>query len=229
MELPIFVTAEQMIELDRRSQSEFFIPQILLMENAGKAVADEIALDLGTLRDKKIAVVSGKGNNGGDGFVAAKWLHYYRYGHISVYSPQESCPKDGSLGLNARILGRLGMRIMPYNALCDSDLSFDVIVDAIFGTGFRGVPNGQYDKVIKYINSSNSRVFSVDIPSGLHPDTGEAIGECVRAYKTVTFGLPKRGFYRAEGPLHCGRIVVSNPGFPPELLDEFRSDRACRQ
>ena len=88
-----------------------------------------------------------------------------------------------------------------------------------FGTGFKGSPDGIYANAIDNINDSGVRILSVDVPSGLNATTGEYTGSCIKATKTVTFGAPKTGFYKAGGPVNSGVIIVKNIGFPESLLE----------
>jgi len=91
-------------------------------------------------------------------------------------------------------------------------------VDAIFGTGFKGSPKGLAGDIIRHINNSNKKVLSIDVPSGLDATTGECRGDCLKATETITFGLPKTGFYHKDGPKFTGKITVKNIGFPDSLL-----------
>ena len=97
-----------------------------------------------------------------------------------------------------------------------------IMVDAVFGAGFRGEASGIYGDILKKMNLCGSDVFSVDIPSGLDATTGRACCGAIKARTTVTFGLAKEGFFINDGPSVCGHVVVKNIGFPEELLDEYR-------
>lgn len=222
------VTAEQMSEIDRRARDEYGIAQSILMENAGRAVADEIIRDLGgstdhsqqsTMVEKpRIAVFCGKGNNGGDGFVAARILHE-RGVEVIVYAAETLKMKEGAAAENLNAAARAGIDIHP---LSDFQLEgLDIAVDAMFGTGFKGEFSGKCAVIGKTLNAAGIKIYAVDIPSGLDGTTGKAAVHTPKAYKTVTFGLPKTGFFINDGPRLCGEVVVKDIGFPPELLQEY--------
>ncbi len=197
--------------LDRRAVSEFGIPALALMENAGKAVA-ALALDHFP-RAQKIVIVCGKGNNGGDGFAAARY--FVEMGKAPVLflipNPQELKAEAKTNYERARTAG------VPFL----NDLNFkgaDLIIDAIFGVGLRSALTGPYLAAVERINASGLPVLSVDIPSGLNADTGQVLGDAVKASVTAALGLPKFGFYAGEGPILTGKIEVLDIGIPKALL-----------
>ena len=192
------VTREEMQEIDRRAQAEFGIPAETLMENAGRAVADVV------LRRTAgpIVVVCGRGNNGGDGFVAARYLAPAGR-QVSVYVPEEPEPDTPAFRNFEKILRLPG------------EFSQGVIVDAIFGTGLSRPITGEWYRIIEAINRRKAFVVSVDIPSGLDANTGQPLGISVVANVTVTMGLPKVGFQGAEK--FTGEVVVADIGYPPQL------------
>lgn len=193
------VTREEMQELDRRAQTEFGIPAERLMENAGRAVADVVL----RRTTGPIVVICGKGNNGGDGFVAARYLAPAGRA-VSVYVPEEPEPDSLAYRNYAKIL-RL-----------PSEFSQGVIVDAIFGTGLTRPVTGEWYRTIEAIHRRKTTVVSVDTPSGLDANTGQPLGISVVATITVTMGLPKVGFQGAEK--YTGEVVIADIGYPPELL-----------
>jgi NAD(P)H-hydrate epimerase len=212
------VTALQMAEIDRRAQEEYGIPQSVLMENAGRSVADEILADHKNIKGLHIAIFSGKGNNGGDGFVAARYLAECLPERLVVFVPALSDIRSGSASEN---LQKLGIDILTFGEFPKSGGGFDIAVDAMFGTGFRGELFSMYAVIGRTLNSLNMKVYAVDIPSGLDATTGRASSGCPKAMKTITFGLTKTGFYINDGPGICGEIVVKDIGFPKELLEEY--------
>ncbi|MBD3379251.1 MAG: NAD(P)H-hydrate epimerase [Candidatus Omnitrophica bacterium] len=214
------VTASRMAEIDRIAQEEYGIPQISLMENAGRAVYAEILKALEGEYIENIYILCGKGNNGGDGFVAARHL-YGSFGEkVRVYAVDAEGMKEGAARKNMERASSL-IHILPAENFLDEDIHQSVLVDALFGTGFTGEVRGISSGVIDKINAPGCPVFSVDVPSGLDATTGKASKHCVKASKTITFGLPKKGFYENEGPEKCGKIVVADIGFPKELLDKY--------
>lgn len=217
------VTAEQMSEIDRRAQQEYGISQSFLMENAGKAVAEEIDKDLrlssvvGRPSSAKIAVLCGKGNNGGDGLVVARLLSEKGAGIIVFMA--DDAPRAGAALENFRIAENMGLDIRPIRIFDPS--VFSIAVDAMFGTGFKGELPPDFAKAGVALNAASVKTYAVDLPSGLDATTGAAASATPKAFKTVTFGLPKAGFFVKDGPRVCGNIVVRDIGFPPELLREY--------
>ena len=96
-----------------------------------------------------------------------------------------------------------------------------IVVDALLGTGYKGAMIGLYAEIAEKVNLSGAKIFSADVPSGLDATTGEILGKCFKAFRTVTFGLPKTGFYKQKGPEFCGEIVVADIGLPQDLVKEF--------
>ena len=221
------VTASQMQRLDRRAITEAHIPSLVLMERAGAGVVHQLERHFAPLNDKRITIVCGKGNNGGDGFVVARLLVRRR---IAI---QVLClAKAADLSRDARVMyGRL-RRAAKKNeirsahdpdGLRDLFTASDIIIDAIFGTGLSTAVSGPYEQVIQAINASRRPVLSVDVPSGLNADTGTVLGAGVRADLTVTFGLPKIGLYIGQGVDYAGLTQVVDIGIPNSLADEIDS------
>ncbi len=207
------VTREEMREIDRLAIEERGIPADVLMENAGRAVAD--AVEERASKACPVVAVCGRGNNGGDGFVAARLLSERGF-EVEVMALQHSYDESTATGRNwARVreeldfVGRFKRRPMA------------VIVDALFGTGLSRPVSGREKELILAMNRLDARWFpivSVDIPSGLDADTGRPLGAAVRATVTVTMGLPKAGFQEPGAKDHLGELVVADIGFPPDLL-----------
>lgn len=214
------VTSLEMAEIDRRAQEEFGILQDELMENAGRSVSGEIFSDLAPLADKSIAILCGKGNNGGDGFVIARCLWEKNAGKLAVYVKSEENIKEGAARNNFLRMKEAGVAVKKVEEYDGTGLS--AFIDALFGTGFQGELPEIYAKIAERVNSSGVRVYSVDVPSGLNATTGEVKGACFKADKTVTFGLAKKGFYEGEGPEYSGEVIVKKIGFPDELLEEYK-------
>ncbi len=220
------VSAEEMARIDQRAQEEYGIPQGVLMANAGRFASDVIIADLGELSDHKIAVFCGKGNNGGDGFVIAKHLADRSPAELRVYAPQEEKIRRGAAYDNFVTARDMGIRIRPLDEFLsgeDPAAEYTVAVDSIFGTGFKGELPEQFAALGRILNSSGMKVFAVDVPTGLDATTGTASKDCIKAYKTISFGLPKKGFYLNDGPGVSGKVVVGNIGFPEALLESYAS------
>ncbi len=227
------VTALQMRELDRKAIKERGIPNLTLMENAGRAVAEAAARMTegcnqpnGRLAGHRpIAVICGRGSNGGDGFVAAR--HLAQMGRrVKVFLAASRQEVTGDAGVN---LGRLDETEVPVAEVSDLEpliracCSAPLVVDALLGTGLSGKVRGLPGKVIEALSECGARVLAVDIPSGLDVDSGEPLGLAVRAVETVTMGLPKIGLYLYPGMDYAGRVTVADIGFPPDLVEESPS------
>lgn len=220
-------TVEQMRELDRTAIERYGIPDILLMENAGLAVYDVIRRKTG-LVDRRYTVVCGSGNNGGDGFVIArKLISSGAAAEIVFFGKKESL--TGSARSNFDICERSGVPVDSSRDLRKCGPLFeraDAIVDALFGTGLSRNIEGEYAELVGLINGSGKPVYSVDIPSGIHGDTGNIMGTAVKADYTVSFGLPKLGNIFYPGASYCGELYVSHISFPPEHYSQDRIAQA---
>jgi NAD(P)H-hydrate epimerase len=205
------------------------VSRLLLMENAGKTVADYIERKMGAA-GRKVVVVAGTGNNGGDGFVAAR--HLAAYGarvKVFMIGLSENI-RTPEASLNWRIAKKMNQSIELFQLRDESFMSSiekaiseaDVVVDAIFGTGLRGELKEPYASVIGLINKSGAFKLAVDVPSGLDPLTGEVCGAAVRADATVTFHRAKKGLFARQDLV--GELVVANIGIPPEA--DISGDRS---
>ncbi|MDH7481506.1 MAG: NAD(P)H-hydrate dehydratase [Armatimonadota bacterium] len=215
-------TAKQMHDFDRRAAEEFGIPSIVLMENAGRHVFESACGILGRVIGKLVIVVAGSGNNGGDGFVAARHLRDAGAQVIVLLLAHPEKIK-GDAKTNFEILRNTGAdirQISEASAVVSLLAQADLIIDAIFGTGIKGEVTGVPREIIKAINDSGRPVIAVDIPSGVDADTGRVLGVCVKADVTVTFALPKLGIVIYPGAEYAGRLVVGDIGIPKQLYDE---------
>ena len=221
------VTAQQMASIDRRAIEQFGIPGIQLMERAGTAVFTTINQMWDELAGKKVVIFCGKGNNGGDGLVVARLLAEHGASVLVLLLGK----KDQSKGdAQTNLKKALELKVSVRELLKDTDLTAaeqavqdaDLLVDAIFGTGLKGTVKGLAAGVIETINRCGRPVVAVDIPSGLDADGGEISGPCVQATTTVTFGLPKIGQVFYPGKSKCGRLIVAEIGYPPEVIEEER-------
>jgi NAD(P)H-hydrate epimerase len=210
------ITAEEMAELERRA-AEIGITRLQLMENAGRAVAEVVL----RMRPKFVAVLAGTGNNGGDGFVAARHLlaagvrvRAYLLGRLKDMRTEES-------RANAETLRRAGRGLLlelpgPAEVLgARRELrKADVIVDAVLGTGIKGELREPAATAVRLMNELEAPVVAVDVPTGVNPTTGEVAGEAVRAEVTVSLHAVKWGLLRAKR--YAGRIIVASLGLPPQ-------------
>lgn len=232
-------SAAQMRECDRLTIEAVGLPGIALMESAGRAAAARLAemLAARSLNVAHVALFCGGGNNGGDGFVIAREL--LRAGHrAEVYLLAPRTRLQGDADVNLRVLERLlrggltpgtgavhrwGDRLAeqtPIAALLANLTKADLVVDAVLGTGLSSTVRAPFDAVIGHINAQPSPVFAVDLPSGLSADTGQPLGDAVRADLTVTFGLAKIGLMVSPGRELCGELEVIDIGLPPGVYEQ---------
>lgn len=210
-------------KLDRKAIEEWNIPSAVLMENAGRSAMEIIKRELGDLPETAV-VICGKGNNGGDGLVIARRLldsgvsvRTFVLGDLDSLSPESA--------RNAAILERMTEEVF-YCGSGSGELADELretpplIIDAIFGIGIRGPLRGDYPRLISLINSTRSRVISVDIPSGLPGDTGSPEGEAVKADITTTMSPVKVGTLRPEAFGYVGRQFVASVDYPEGMFKE---------
>ncbi len=220
---------DEIREIDRKAIEEYGIPGIILMENAGRNVAEEVLKMLDDPPMSNVAIFCGKGNNGGDGFVIARHL-FNKNVNISVYLTTRIAHalSDGDAGRNLQILLNMNIEVEELLSLQDvvgaekELLGSNVIVDAIFGTGLQGEVREPIRTLIRMMNTANLPVVSVDIPSGLHCDEGTELGAAVKATKTVTFVAPKAGFFQESGRECTGELIVTEISVPKDLRKLFR-------
>lgn len=215
------VSGKKMGLIDREAMTRYGIPGLILMENAGLQVVKLIRKLRPDRGNGSIIILCGRGNNGGDGFVIAR--HLMRLGYrVETWAVAPVSDYQGDAAVNYRILLNTGYEVKlvgekdPLVRLKDLN-SFDLIVDALLGTGIGRKVRGLYEELIEAINSSSALVVSVDIPSGISVDSGEVMGTAVRADYTVTFALPKRGLLRFPGAGCTGRLFVADIGIPESL------------
>ena len=215
------VSAETMKKLDNMAAMSG-ISTFTLMENAGEVVAREAAKLLNNLKKTRVAIFCGKGNNGGDGFVVGRKLKESGFS-VSVFllGKQDEVKNEAAISLRSFI--EIGGNAEEINSDIDIErlkksLNYSLIIDALLGTGFSGSISGLLKRLIKLLNSVDIPILAVDVPSGLNATTGEINPIAVKAKWTVSFALPKKGFYKNSGPDHTGLIRIINIGFPETLL-----------
>jgi NAD(P)H-hydrate epimerase len=224
------LNADQMREADRRTIHDIGIPSLVLMENAGRQVVAAIESFFTDLTDRRVAVVCGKGNNGGDGFVVARTLHQ-RGIEVSVFLVGQVAEVKGDARINLEILGRLGITVVEVGDEGQWELHFseisghELIVDALFGTGLRSALSGMYETVIADINGSSIPVVAIDLPSGMSADTPDLIGDCIDATVTVTLGAPKVPLILPPGEQRAGEVVIADIGIPVEVFETLEGHR----
>jgi NAD(P)H-hydrate epimerase len=218
------VTAAEMRALDRAAMEDRKIPSLRLMENAGKAVVQEMERYFGQLRGKTITVVSGKGQNGGDGFVVGRLLRQ-RGSTVNVVVLTSTASIKGDAAATFAKYKRARGHVHEVSDLATTAAVLDpllqrshVIVDAIFGTGLNAPVQGVAARAIERMNAAGRPIVAIDIPSGLDADTGQVLGTAVHAALTVTLARPKRGLYLGEGTDAAGVIRIADIGIPQELV-----------
>src|SRR5512133_1662448 len=180
------LNASQMREADRRTIEEIGIPSLVLMENAGRQVVGAIEAHFEDVEDRRVAVLSGRGNNGGDGFVVARTL-LNRGVDVTVFVIGSLDEVKGDARVNLEVLGRLGLSVVEIAneqqwELHSSEVSTcDIIVDAIFGTGLNTPIAGTIETIVADVNEMGIPVVSIDLPSGMSADTHVLIGDCMQA------------------------------------------------
>lgn len=209
-------TAAQMREMDRRTIEDYGVPGIVLMENAALRVVEVICERFSPLQGKRIAVVCGKGNNGGDGLAIARHLAARFAATVTVHLVQEPSDYSGDAGENYRMAQAFGLDIRP--VFPDLYRGFDLIVDALLGTGIKGGVEGDLAETIQSMNDEDCPIVAVDVPSGLDADTGAVDGACVKAALTVTFALPKIGLMVYPGSEYVGELIVADIGMPRAVM-----------
>ncbi|MDR3354845.1 MAG: NAD(P)H-hydrate dehydratase [Synergistaceae bacterium] len=206
-------------DADRAAAEDLATPGRILMENAGRGAADAIARRYPDARN--FLIMCGPGNNGGDGFVAARHLAVYglRATVISTRNIDEY-PPDARAAAIAAV--KLGIAVVSSAESCDDDIAAlidaaDVIVDALLGSGLSGEPRGEVRRLLSML-AERSGIVSLDIPSGVNPDTGEVTKNAVRADATITFLAEKRAMAVTPGAYHCGDVEVAQIGVPADRV-----------
>ena len=218
------LTAAEMRELDRRAIAEVGIPSLVLMENAGRSTYQVLRREFPELAGE-VAVLAGRGNNGGDGFVVARCLANAGT-PVAVFLLGRRDQVGGDARVNLEILAHQGLEVV--EVLEESHLQAalhrlaraSLIVDALLGTGLNSPVTGLLASLISQVNHLKRQVLAVDLPSGLSADTGEALGVAVQAEVTVTCGWPKIGLVMASGRDYVGRLWQADLGMPPDLARE---------
>ena len=216
-----FFTKDQM-RLAEEKSVELGMSWLRLMENAGSAAARVIRETYETA-GKKFAVVCGRGNNGGDGYVVARKLRESGAGVVVIQA--EGGPLTGNAMEMCQRAVDYGIRMVNFSSASEEAVLLlkkaDYVVDAIFGTGFHGAAEGAADEVIRYINLAEGRTISLDLPSGAVCDTGEVQGACVEAELTVAFTALKPCHILSPADRFCGKVAPVSIGMPAEAVDSI--------
>lgn len=216
------VTSQQMREIDRKALEENNLSDLILMENAGLRIFQRLKNIYPGLRLKKVIIFAGSGNNGGDGFVVAR--HLYNYGvkaKVFLLAPFHKI--KGEAGENLNIIEKMGVELIEVETVKLEEIQevvqkFDLIIDAILGTGLQGRVTGLKAKIIDLVNVAGKEVVAIDVPSGLNADTGKIEGPCIKATHTITLALPKIGLMLFPGASFAGKVTIEDIGIPSCLL-----------
>jgi NAD(P)H-hydrate epimerase len=221
------VFSHVMPEIDKKTISDFGLSGEVLMENAGRGCVRILEENL-DLSSKNAAVVCGPGNNGGDGFVIARYLSEKASG-VKIILLCSSKKLKGDALLNYQRAKKLEIQIIEESEnlspeLQKAVLDSDIIVDAIFGTGLKSAPEGIFGQIIDLINNSSKYVMAVDIPSGTEGNTGKSLGKTIKADVCATFGFAKPAHYIEPGRKNRGKLFVIDIGIPSKISDQFEEN-----
>ncbi|MEM4311677.1 MAG: NAD(P)H-hydrate epimerase [Nitrososphaerales archaeon] len=215
------ITPDEMRILEERAEN-LGIPRLLLMENAGSSIARILRTRFPNLKEKKIVVLAGSGNNGGDGFVAARHLVRYCDKVYVILLSEEEKVRTLEAQTNLKIIKNMNSLTF---IVCEKRdkleenkeliLKADIILDAIFGTGIKGSIKEPYSSTIELINNSKAFKVAVDIPSGLDPLDGKVHDKAVKADLTVSFHRAKKGLLLRKDLV--GELIVEDIGIPPDV------------
>ena len=209
------VSSATLRQADAEARSQFGIEPLQLMEVAGWQVARFVSTLMDSPRGKRVAVIAGSGNNGGDALVAARFLHQ----RGAIVTASIVPPRDASslVAHHATIVRRMGVAVR--DAPDGIDPSVDVVVDGLLGTGIQSPLREPAPRIIDAMNATGKPIVAIDVPSGMDSDTGQGAEKAVRALATVTLAAPKAGL---AGAPNAGRIFVADIGMPASL---FGADR----
>lgn len=218
----ILVTAAQMQAMDRRTIESFGIPGRVLMENAGRGATRCFLQQLYSRGPGRVGVLAGRGNNGGDGFVIARYLAQ-RGVDVTVFLLSEKLRVQGDAEANLALLEPLAVPVIempdPETFAQHQGRMRHMVywIDALLGTGLADDVKGYFRQVLEFVADLQRPVLAVDVPSGLNADTGRPCGICLQADVTVTFGCPKIGQLIYPGAVLCGRLELIDIGIPPMI------------
>jgi NAD(P)H-hydrate epimerase len=229
---PVFSTAA-MREADRRTMDEAGLPGAVLMETAGRGVAQRVAEQLGSLEGRRIAVLAGKGNNGGDGLVVARVLAQAG-GTVTVAATMREAEASHDAARTLRLARRIArhaperLRLIPvregfdldrFDRTMREDGDFDLVVDALLGIGASGPLRIPVEGLCSWANRQDAPTVALDVPSGIDSDTGEAAAGAIRAGATYCMAALKPGVLFGDGARHAGSVEVIPIGVPDDLRE----------
>ena len=202
------LTSEQAYFLDKISTNQFGIKGVDLMGNAGQRIAFNIEEILDKVSKPIILIVCGKGNNGGDGYAAALILKKRGYS-VKIHStiPANKITNEALLFYNQCVELKISIS---YGGSIDETIKADLIIDCILGIGFKGTVRDEIIPILIWVNNADTKVVSIDLPSGLNCDTGVVEPTAIRADFTLALSAPKVGMFLREGPEYCGKVITED-------------------
>jgi NAD(P)H-hydrate epimerase len=218
---PPIATRDEVRAFDRYCIETLGVPSIALMENAGRQIAEAARRMIEGLADPRVLVLTGRGNNGGDGFVVARHLAIDGVrAEVVVVAARDQI--QGDADVNLAILERMGFAIQCLDGPAEEIVRqlrprlerADLVVDGLLGTGTRGSIREPYASVIAAVNAAGRPVLAIDIPSGLDCDTGQPLGPTIRASRTVTLAALKSGFSSPTAAAYTGQVILADIGVP---------------
>ncbi|MBW7996287.1 MAG: NAD(P)H-hydrate dehydratase [Candidatus Glassbacteria bacterium] len=219
------LTAGQMREVDRFTIEELGLPGAVLMESAGRSVVDAMFESPALGACSSPLILCGKGNNGGDGFVAARWLkERCAPGWPRVLLAGRLDELSGDAALMAAAAVNFGVNVIELtddtlHLLAEEVSACDVVVDGLLGSGAAGAPCGIIAGIVETVNEYSPPLVAIDSPTGVEMDTGAVPGDSLGAVLTVTFGYEKPGHRFYPGRARCGEVICADVGFPRQALD----------
>lgn len=221
----IILSRDEIRSIDKKAIEEYGIPGCVLMENAGRNMAEYLLLQ--DIRGP-IILCAGKGNNGGDAYVIARYLDNHQIPiSVFVFAAKEEIKGDALI--HYQVLEKMGIYIthITEQQLNDANFQSEIfkkfqnaewIVDGILGTGLLGSMSSFYTQVITLMNNAQRKILAIDIPSGLDCDTGEPLGSAIRAHTTLTVIAAKKGFSNYDAKKYIGHCEVIDIGIPRRLF-----------
>jgi NAD(P)H-hydrate epimerase len=219
------VKASEIQEMDRITIQELGIPGAVLMENAARGAARVFLDHFAPSTNSHVVVLCGRGNNGGDGYVMARYLHQAGF-RVTVILLSKLNNVSGDALINLKVIKKMGLEILEvpdakrWGTKRRVLRSCDYIIDGILGTGLNSPVKGFYSQVLKYVNALGKPIMAIDIPSGLNADTGQIMGLAIKAELTATFGFPKVGHLIFPGADLVGRLVRIDIGIPDSVATQ---------
>jgi ADP-dependent NAD(P)H-hydrate dehydratase / NAD(P)H-hydrate epimerase len=224
------LNSTQMRDADARAINDIGIASLVLMENAGRQAVAAMEAMYADLSERHVAVLCGRGNNGGDGFVVARTLAQRGVG-VSVFLIGRVADVRGDARINLEILGRLGLNVLEIADSQAWELHFaefsdcTLVVDAIFGTGLNAPVTGLIESVVTDVNAAGIPIVAIDLPSGLSADSHEPIGPSIEAAMTVTLAAPKLPLVLPPAESRAGDIVIADIGIPTDVIEAVEGPR----